>query len=98
MSSPDSLQVPVQDARNESSARQRNADDVAPLKQIRPNVEAKENQRQSSSGGQDDSQPLKNATNAALRSIESRAKDGGRGVSGAYKNSNELERGLKRGG
>ncbi|KAK5707348.1 hypothetical protein LTS12_028189, partial [Elasticomyces elasticus] len=98
MSSPDSPQVPVQDARNESSARDRNADEVAPLKQIKPNLEVEESKRQSPSSGHDNSQPLKDTTNAATRPIENQTKNEGRRVSGAYKNSNELEKGLKRGG
>lgn len=101
MSSPDSPQVPAQDARNESTARDRNTDEVAPLKQIKPNLEVDESKRRSpsaSSGGHDDSQPLKDTTNAATRPIENQTKDEGRRVSGAYKNSNELENGSKRGG
>lgn len=98
MSSPDSPQVPVQDAWNKSTARDRNADEVTPLKQIQPNLEVEESKRQSPSSGHDDSKPLKDTTNAATGPIENQPKNDGRRVSGAYKNSNELENGLKRGG
>lgn len=86
MSPSNSAQVSAQDSRNGSTARERNADEVAPLKPIRPNLEADENRL------------LRKTTNAATRSNESQTKDDGRRVSGAYKNSNELDKGLKRGG
>lgn len=86
MSSLNAFYASGQDSRNGSTARERNTDEVAPLKPIRSNLEAEE------------SRPLTNVTNAATRPIESQGKNDGRRVSGAYKNSNQLEKGQKRGG